>query len=208
MRWIIRLYSHFPYISIRRRQEGINPPPMIPVGIIGTFDGAEQGGICGGGGTLTLAHNHFIQFWLGMGQGTNMKAELLALWALLRIAKDRHIEDLSILGDSKVIIDWARKKHFLQVNKIFGWSSRTEELISSFQHIQFQHIYRAHNVTADRLSKRGLRVAEGHIYLEETHVVGISFRMVCSGLVDGGKCLVLSFSVLSLMEIFYKEQGN
>ena len=81
--WIIRLYSHFPNGTICRKKVGIHQPPLLPGGNLGTFDGAQQGGYCGGGGTLTLAHNHYFQFWMGLGSGTNTKAELVALWALL-----------------------------------------------------------------------------------------------------------------------------
>ena len=104
MSWIIRLYSHFPNVSISRKKVGIHHPPLLPSGIVGTFDGAEQGGYCGGGGTLTVASNHVFHFWLGMGSGTNTKAELVALWALLRLARERNIVNISILGDSMAII--------------------------------------------------------------------------------------------------------
>lgn len=168
MSWIIRLYSHYPISPISRKKVGIQFPPLLPNGIIGTFDGAVQGGICGGGGTLTVAYNHCFHFLLGLGFGTNTKAELVALWALLRMAREQKIDNISILGDSKAIIGWARKEHPIRVNKLLGWINRTAEIIDTFQHIKFQHLYREHNSTADRLSKRGLRVKEGFIYIEET----------------------------------------
>ena len=115
---------------------------------------------------------------LRQGTNTKTKAELLALWSLLKLAKDKHIEALNILGDSKVIIEWERKKYHLQVNQLYGWSTRTTELISNFQHINFQHYYKMYNSIADILSKRGLRVSKGYVYIEET-LLGSSHDIRC-----------------------------
>ena len=135
MNWIIRLYSHYPDVPIRRKEVVLHHPPSLPSGIVGTFDGAEQGGFCGGGGTLTVASNHVFHFWLGMGSGTNTKAELVALWALLRLARERNIVNISILGDSMAIIGWANKIHPIRNNKLFGWLDRTAEIIDTYQYI-------------------------------------------------------------------------
>ena len=113
---------------------------------------------------MTLAHNHYFHFWLGLGSGTNTKAELVALWALLRLARELNIDNISILGDSMAIIGWAGKEHPIRINKIFGWLNRTAEIIDTFQHTYFQHLHREYNTTADRLSKRGLRINEGYIF--------------------------------------------
>ena len=116
---------------------------------------------------MTVARNHVFHFWLGLGSGTNTKAELVALWALLRLARELNIENISILGDSMAIIGWANKVHPIRNNKLFGWLNRTAEIIDTYQHIYFQHLHREHNTTADRLSKRGLRINEGYIFIEE-----------------------------------------
>lgn len=80
-------------------------PPLLPRGIVDFFDGAAQNCLCGGGGTLRLDdHSHF-QFWIGFGEGTNTRGELLALWALFRLALLKQVVDILIIGDSKVIID-------------------------------------------------------------------------------------------------------
>ena len=116
---------------------------------------------------MTLVHNHYFQFWMGLGSGTNTKAELVALWALLRLARELHIDHISILGDSMSIIGWASKKHPIRINNILGWLDRTAEIIDTFQYTHFQHMHREYNSAADRLSKRGLRINEGYIYIEE-----------------------------------------
>jgi ribonuclease HI len=48
-----------------------------------------------------------FQLW---GKGTNTKAELMGAWASLFIAKHLDILDIQLLGDSKVIIEWLKKK--------------------------------------------------------------------------------------------------
>ena len=44
-----------------------------------------------------------------MGRASNTKAELMALWATLKIAKDKQISKLNIHGDSKTVIEWAQE---------------------------------------------------------------------------------------------------
>jgi len=61
---------------------------------IGTFDGAGQGGLCGGGGALSLADGSFFHFKVGLGTGTNTRAELLSLWSLLWAAKKYHCDEI------------------------------------------------------------------------------------------------------------------
>ena len=43
-----------------------------------------------------------------MGRATNTKSKLMALWATLKIAKDKKISKLNIHGDSKIVIEWAQ----------------------------------------------------------------------------------------------------
>ena len=52
-----------------------------------------------------------IQIKLGLGRATNSKAELSALWATLKIAKDKQIDKLNIYGDPKTVIEWAQGRN-------------------------------------------------------------------------------------------------
>lgn len=53
-------------------------------------------------------------------------------------------------------------------------------LRKSFTTIQFKRIFRENNTLADRLSKKGLYRAFGHMYCELTHSVGEGAKgMVC-----------------------------
>ncbi len=70
------------------------------------FDGAAQHNTCGSGGLLiSQEHNRTYHFWIDLGEGTNTRAKLLALWALLKPEKLRFYTDLFVYGDSRIIVD-------------------------------------------------------------------------------------------------------
>jgi ribonuclease HI len=46
----------------------------------------------------------------GAGLGTNNRAEFYALWILMKIATNKGINKLQVLGDSKMLMDWANGK--------------------------------------------------------------------------------------------------
>jgi len=71
------------------------------------FDGALKGnpGEAGGGGVLLdPADNRILKYSWGIGIDTNNNAEALALWQGLHQAKVMGIRDISIFGDSRIII--------------------------------------------------------------------------------------------------------
>jgi len=78
----------------------------------GFFDGACQGHppVCGVGVFLCINHNHYIHVCYAPERGTNDRAEFIALRTLLEIASIKDVKKLQIMGDSKLVIDWARKK--------------------------------------------------------------------------------------------------
>lgn len=47
------------------------------------FDGATNLGVCGDGGVIHLNFNHYFTLRMNCGRGSNMKAELLALWCVV-----------------------------------------------------------------------------------------------------------------------------
>jgi ribonuclease HI len=130
------------------------------------FDGASEAGgsNCGAGGVIKSCSSMEYRWYLNCGAGTNTKAELMGAWAALFIAKHLDILDIQLLGDSKVIIDWLKKKANLRAINIEGWKNKTSELASSFRVIHFQHIYREKNVEADLLSKKALTTVSGRLF--------------------------------------------
>ena len=73
----------------------------------GYFDGAAQGdpSLCGAGAVLYLKEGHFFHPRWGLGEGTNNKAKLLALYMLLLLAHEKGLQRLHVFGDSSVIIN-------------------------------------------------------------------------------------------------------
>ena len=78
----------------------------------GFFDGVCQGHppVCAVGVFLCINHNHYIHVCYSPERGTNGRAEFIALRTLLEIASIKDVKKLQIMGDSKLVIDWARKK--------------------------------------------------------------------------------------------------
>jgi len=102
--------------------------------------------------------------WLiNCGEGTNNKAELLGAWTTLTLAKFLKIRNIHVMGDSKVVTDWLKKKRNLYSTAIELWKQRIIELMKSFQGIHFQHVYRDFNVEADLLSKQALSEPRGRL---------------------------------------------
>ena len=101
---------------------------------------------------------------MGLGAGTNTRAELLSLWALMWLANRLQVEELQVLGDSLAVIDWVNGKTVIKNSTLLHWYQRTVHLKGTFTHINIQHIYRDHNGTADALSKEGIPLEEGIIW--------------------------------------------
>jgi ribonuclease HI len=80
----------------------------LPEGVtLACFDGeALSNGICCATGGIFKSDDMRITKWyLNCGVGTNTKSELMGLWATLTLASHWVIDNVQILGDSKVIID-------------------------------------------------------------------------------------------------------
>ena len=132
------------------RNIGKSPTSVYPMIF---FDGAAAKNLGGAGIYLWLNELHFLAFKLGCGSCTNTRAELLALWASLRVAKDMGLPYLHIFGDSSVIINWAKKESTLDMVNLEAWCLNTRILMSSFIWVDLSHVYREHNRRADILSK-------------------------------------------------------
>ena len=71
------------------------------------------------------------------------------------------------MGDSLDIIGWISKSTSLSVLNFEGWKPRVSILKRRFVKIDFQHIFRAFNRVADKLSKDALVLEEGIVYYED-----------------------------------------
>ena len=86
----------------RKRKTGPVPCMFFPCGF---FDGASTSTDAGAGFSVFINENHHLDFALGVGRGTNTKAELMGLWALLLSSQMMSIPLVHIYGDSQVIIN-------------------------------------------------------------------------------------------------------
>lgn len=88
------------------------------------FDGATQRGICGCGFWIRISKEQ--EYWVhwGVGRGTNMKAETIALWGLLYFATYLGIPSIHIFGDYLAIIDHIQGNFKINQPQLHGWLSR------------------------------------------------------------------------------------
>ena len=93
-------------ISHKSRNPGPAPLKRFPCGY---FDGAAAENIGGAGFVIFINDSHFYSFSMGCGSSTNTRAELLAVWALLRAGLPVGIPLQLIFGDSMVIISWLKQ---------------------------------------------------------------------------------------------------
>ena len=133
----------------------------------GFFDGASTSSAAGIGYCLHINENHRLEFALGVGHGSNTKAELLGLWAVLHTSQIMGIPLARIYGDSQVIINWAKGISALSPPELFHWCRETQKILKSIKDLSIIHIYREHNGVADRLSKFALSYSPGSGYFFE-----------------------------------------
>ena len=122
---------------------------------------------CGCGFVLNLSKDHFLYFSFGGGPGTNTKVELLGLYGLVLIASLIGVSDISIYGDSNIIIDWKNGISKLQVLSLSHWSHKIQLIKKSFASITSSHIWRCFNATTDSLSKEALSYLFGFASIQE-----------------------------------------
>lgn len=156
-------------------QTGLKPPVHRNVGnfqfIVNDpvlfFDGVANLGNCGAGGVIFINEFHYFSLRLKCGRGSNMKAELLALWCVSRVANLFGLVNVKIFGDSRATIKWARGEFDLNVLNSVHWSYRVKEELSTFRSVTLEHIFREFNEQADQLSKLALEGEEDFLYWDE-----------------------------------------
>lgn len=119
----------------------------------GFSDGNSQQRRCSCGAFIVLEPGCYYHFWQEGGQGTNSRAEIIALWGVLLFAKWLRLEQLRVHGDAKSIIDWVKEYTLFSPTILSYQMKRKRTLVSTFQSISFQHIYREQNQVADQFSK-------------------------------------------------------
>jgi ribonuclease HI len=129
----------------------------------GYFNGSWQGHppSIGIGVVLFINHNNFINLRYALGGGSDNKVELIALWTSLETTKKKDIRKLQVMGDSKLVIDWAKGKISFQNINLANILRDMRLSFQSFDWLSFQHILRELNVKAYELSKEDLQLQRG-----------------------------------------------
>lgn len=94
-------------------------------------------------------------------RGSNNKVEFSGLCLLLEIAKSKNINRIQVLGDSKLVIDWANGRATVQNIGLVPIMQEIRQLASSFEWITYCHILRELNKESDALSKEALDIPSG-----------------------------------------------
>jgi ribonuclease HI len=138
----------------------------------GYFDGARQGHPpnCGVGFVMYLSHSHYIHIRYTPEGGTNNRVELVALWTLLEVEKEKNVIKLQAFGDSKMTIDWANGKISIQNPKLTNIMREIKLNFRAFEQLNFHQILWELNTKAhDEISKEDLELPSGAFGFYEFH---------------------------------------
>ena len=107
-------------------------------------------------------------FTWGLGSETNNLAEALALWKGLRIAKNQGIIELTVLGDSRIIIQAMTENSILNQMHLKHLIQKIKLLSLSFLKIKFYHVLRKNNKEVDQAANLGSSLSLGELKINGT----------------------------------------
>ena len=123
------------------------------------FDGASKGnpGAASVGYHITSADaDKIISNSLFIGIKTNNAAEYLALIYGLRTASNLGIKNLSVYGDSKLIINQVAGDYKIKSPQLYGYWKEANKGTKLFDKIELKHIDREYNTIADKLANAAM----------------------------------------------------
>jgi ribonuclease HI len=122
------------------------------------FDGATNPnpGPMGIGATLFDGDTEVDSVHCHGGMGTNNQSEYLAMLCGVLLAKKHGVRDISIRGDSQLIINQMTGVWQCNQEALEGLRRRVQAQLREFDTVEFRWIRRADNERADLLSKKGL----------------------------------------------------
>lgn len=134
------------------------------------FDGASKGnpGLSGAG---MVIYKNGLEIWSSckfVGYKTNNQAEYSALIFGLKGAVDLGITNLSVLGDSLLVINQVTGLYKVKSDSLLELHKEVLDLKSQFDYIEFNHVYRENNKRADELSNLALENI-GDLTKTDTH---------------------------------------
>lgn len=125
------------------------------------FDGSAHPnpGRCGIGAVLKGPAGELIEISQAAGHGNSSEAEYRALIALLDAAVSSHSHQLTVYGDSQVVIDDVNAADHAAAPSLHQYRAAARALIAQLPDVTLRWIPRHKNPEADALSQRG--VAQG-----------------------------------------------
>ena len=125
--------------------------------IIGHFDGASRSnpGEAGAGAYLEEDGQILWQEARYLGQKTNNEAEYTALIMLLTAAKNLKIENLTVQGDSRLVICQVKREWKINLPHLRALAMQVWQLTEGMN-VTFEWVRRENNKYADMLSNKAL----------------------------------------------------
>jgi ribonuclease HI len=127
------------------------------------FDGSARPnpGACGIGAVLRGPGGKVIEISRQAGYGNSSEAEYRALIALLESAVQHGAHDLTIHGDSQVVVNDVNGPEHLAAPSLLAYRHTVQSLLSQLQGVTLRWIPRHRNTAADALSQRAAPPPEG-----------------------------------------------
>jgi hypothetical protein len=97
------------------------------------------------------------------------------------ISKQKDVWKLQVLGDSKLVIDWAQGKISIQNINMYTFMRGVRLTYQSFEWLYFHHILRELKSKVDELSKEALQLQRGafkyYEYFDGTETKAMEFHL-------------------------------
>lgn len=123
------------------------------------FDGCSKGnpGEAGAGAVLYQNETEIWSSSVYVGaKETNNVAEYTGMILGLTEAAARNIKNISVKGDSMLVIKQMRGEYKVNSSNLKDLFARSKRLVIQFETITFDHVYRDMNKRADSLSNDGI----------------------------------------------------
>lgn len=89
----------------------------------------------------------------GLGDGTNDDAEWLALLHALRVARALAETDVTLIGDSRLVVNQANSNGLSAKSRFQVYFDAYRELAAGFERIQIRHVPRSKNLAGAVLER-------------------------------------------------------